>query len=950
MNLTQTSAQPSAQSFPDMSAIRHRYVQSEPLFQKAMTLFISDMCTLTLREPGRFRIKVEDRFDDFDVLVDLTTGELLHTCTCRHGGPYCSHAAAALIYLADLFEDEEEGPPPTETREGEPYTRDEMIRRVLKERNERAAKESYNLELGDNVYGFHTLRTERGTTYQLTIRDFDTGNGYCSCPDFKTNKLGTCKHLIFAKKQITKTLPVKDLVKKQPYPFVEIFCDPLSDYHITYYHKKKIAPPIRTLLEIYFKDGDYILPEHYRSFLSFFNEAREFKQILIRPEVEEKIQRHFESLELEQIKHSVTPDFSPIGAELFPYQQEGIRFSIFKKGSIIADEMGLGKTLQAIGTALLKKDIFGFKKVLVICPASLKFQWKQEIQRFTGLHADVVEGPKKKRLEMHKSSDAYFLIANYEAVLKDITIVKNYPPDMVILDEAQRIKNYDTKTYRAINAIPKKHGLIITGTPIENKLMDLYSIMSFIDPYCLTPLWEFSMNHCIFDKTKKNKINGYYNLQALKERLSDKIIRREKKDVMEQLPEVREMTIPIQLEVEQIEMHMSFARSVAPLMAKKVKTVFDMQRIFGLLTSMRMVCNSTYLIDKETNISPKLRELKEILDEKLNIKETGKKVIIFSEWKTTLQLVEKVLQKLDLGYVMLTGSVPVKKRSALIDAFNNDPDCRVFLSTEAGGTGLNLQVADTVINFELPWNPARKNQRIGRIHRIGQKSSKLTVINLVSFDSIEERILNGIELKESLFEAVLNESNDNDTVDFSRKGRSTMIQQIEKMVSPWILEAEKELEAMEPEWAARGEEDRSGQPEPAPAAGEEAVMQPPSLFDEEVPEEEPLEPRAAPPVQPAEPAKPAEPVEIAAPQPEPVPIEAVPEKTAPSESSPADAAAPAQAVPRPQQLEQTLNMGMQFLNGLFSMATGKELVADEQAITVDRDTGEVVMKFKLPGF
>jgi superfamily II DNA/RNA helicase len=318
---------------------------------------------------------------------------------------------------------------------------------------------------------------------------------------------------------------------------------------------------------------------------------------------------------------------------------------------------------------------------------------------------------------------------------------------------------------------------------------------------------------------------------------------------------------------------------------------------------MRMVCNSTFLIDKETHISPKLEELKEILLEKLNIKEGKRKVIIFSEWVTMLQLIEKILQNNKIGYAMLTGRIPVKDRGGLIDEFTNNPGCKVFLSTEAGGTGLNLQAADTVINFELPWNPAKKNQRIGRIHRIGQKSSSLTVINLVAVDSIEERIAGGIELKESLFDAVLNEGDMTDEVDFTKKGRATMIDQIQKIVSPLLAEQiEAETgEEREEETGSAGVE--AAEPEqPAPPADREIQ---PSLFDEEADEDSGVQEPAAETRPPA---------------------------------------------PGPELLENTLNQGLQFLNGIFNMATGKQLLMEEQAIKVNRETGEVVMKFKLPGF
>jgi superfamily II DNA or RNA helicase len=899
--------------FPGILELRENIIGSEHVFKKAMNLFISGMCTLTSRDSESFRFKVEDRFEDYDVEIDLCGEQILHRCACHFGERVCSHAAAALVYLSDKFEEETEAVSGEyeDEREGEIYTRDEMVRRVLKERLDRSAKEDFQFQVGDNIYGFHQVKTARNKVYNITIRDFKNSGGYCSCPDFKTNKLGTCKHLIFAANRIKQEFDITKRIAKQPFPFVEIFCDPLSDYHITYFYKGQPHPPLKALLDKYFKGNDYILPEQYHHFVRFLNEAKEFRKLLVRPEVEEKIEKYFESIELNRLSREIEPDFSQVKGTLFDYQKEGILFSLFKKGNIIADEMGLGKTFQAICTAVLKKDIYNLKRVLVVCPASLKYQWKNEIRKFSHLDAQIVEGPRKKRHEMYKNPGTFFLIANYEAILRDITIIKNHPPDMVILDEAQRIKNYDTKTSHAVKAIPRQHSLVITGTPIENRLIDLYSIMNFIDPQYLAPLWEFSMNHCRFDKTKKNKINGYYNLQALKQRLDEKIIRRVKADVLDQLPEVREMDVPIQLAQEQVEIHNGCARSVAPIMAKKHKTIYDMQRIFQLLTNMRMVCNSTYLIDKETYISPKLDALKEILTEKLDIKTTRKKLILFSEWKTMLHLIEKVLQSYDIGYVMLSGEVPVKDRGKLIREFEENPDCLVFLSTEAGGTGLNLQVADTVINFELPWNPAKKNQRIGRIHRLGQKSSSLTVINFVSIDSIEERIAAGIELKESLFEAVLNEGDATDEVDFNKRGRATMIQQIEKIISPLpsieVVDGQEVI--VEPEVF-----DLPHFPE-----DEEQEL---SLFDDEPPDF--LEETVLPPKSET--------------------------TTAAAALDAAPAATPIQRVPKPEEIESTLNQGLQFLNGIMSMATGKQLLTEEQSIKVNRETGEVVMKFKLPGF
>ncbi|HKJ81959.1 MAG TPA: DEAD/DEAH box helicase, partial [Ignavibacteriaceae bacterium] len=520
-------------------------------------------------------------------------------------------------------------------------------------------------------------------------------------------------------------------------------------------------------------------------------------------------------------------------------------------------------------------------------------------------------GIRKDRHSFYKSADAFFLIANYEAVMRDITVIHRHPPDMIILDEAQKIKNYDTKTSYAVKSIPKKHSLVITGTPLENNLLDLYSIMNFIDPEVLAPQWEFSMNHCYFDKEKKNRVTGYFNLQDLKNKLSEYVIRREKTDVLKELPAVQEVTVPVVLHEAQAEIHAGLARSLAPILHKKHKTFYDMQRIQQILTSMRMVCDSTFLIDKETNHSPKLEELETILLEKLNIKNRKRKVIIFSEWKTMLHLIGKMLNMNGIQYVTLSGDVAVKKRGLLIDEFANNSDTLVFLSTEAGGTGLNLQFADTVINFDLPWNPAKKNQRIGRINRIGQVSPKLTAINMIAQNSIEHNIANGIVVKEALFNAVLNNANLTEEVDFSAKGRSTFIEKVQKMIqpieAPLLVHEESDEETKE---EIGNEIVDSG----------ELIEEPLQL----VPDESEVIPKGKDNFGNAD---------------------ATASQIIHAKDNLAN-----QHVPEPAEIEATLNQGIQFLSGIFKMATGKELVTGEKGITVNRETGEVTMKFKLPGF
>lgn len=217
---------------------------------------------------------------------------------------------------------------------------------------------------------------------------------------------------------------------------------------------------------------------------------------------------------------------------------------------------------------------------------------------------------------------------------------------------------------------------------------------------------------------------------------------------------------------------------------KRMSTIYPFIEIFcDPLNGMRMVCDSTYLIDEETNESPKLEELKNILLEQLNIRESDRKIIIFSEWVKGHKLIGKMLRDNNIGFVELNGKIPVKSRSELIHKFETNEQCKIFLSTEAGGSGLNLQVADTLINFELPWNPAKKNQRIGRIDRLGQKSSQLTIFNFITYNSIEQHIAAGLLVKQSLFNSVLGANARNNFVDFSSRGRSQFIDQLEEFIA-----------------------------------------------------------------------------------------------------------------------------------------------------------------------
>ena len=869
---------------------------SDVLFRQAKAIYINGECQLLTQSKSKFEFTANDGVKDYDVDIHIDDGAISATINKKDQG-WNHIAIAALMELADVLRRQETSPKAV----GKKYTREGMIKRVMAERMEKALNAEYRIEFADNIYGEHILTNERGVKYRITLRDFENETGYVDNMDLRTNKLGTTKHIMFAFKKLKSDKALYNSLGKS-YPFIEIYLDPINDYKITWYYPHDMDSEVMSFLTKYFGDEHVFPDEKVLDFLGFIREADRHKQILIRPEVLEKVEKAYNLKTLEEIRQTHQVDFSLIRADLFPYQKEGIEFAVYREGAIIADDMGLGKTVQAIGTAVVKKQIFDFKRTLVICPASLKEQWKNEIERFSHEKAVVVEGLPNDREKIYRTSKAYFLIINYETVLRDSKAINKYQTDFIILDEAQRIKNYATKTANAIKSLKKNHSLVITGTPIENRLIDLYSIVGFIDPYFLAPLWEFSYQHCMFDEKMRNKITGYYNLTELKERLQAILIRREKRNVLMQLPNISEMDVPVEMHPMQADYHASFAMGIAKILSKKFITPFDMQKLMLLLSKMRMVCDSTYLVDYETNHSPKLDELKDILFEKLDINTNGKKVIIFSEWVRMNHLIGKMLRENNVGFAELSGRIPVKHRGKLIQKFEDNSDCKVFLSTEAGGSGLNLQVADTVINFELPWNPAKKNQRLGRIDRLGQESTNLTVISFITRESIEERIATGLLLKQNLFDGVLDNESTTDFVDFSEKGRSQFLKQLESVIASIESESESEKDMVDVDTLATAEEKQ-------PKATVDSVIAEPDDEKTVEPVEKELDRGAARPT--AEPAKQAD-------------------------------------QPQLEEVEQVMNQGMGFLSGLFKMATGKDLSAQEQKIEIDKETGEVVMRFKLP--
>jgi SNF2 family DNA or RNA helicase len=419
--------------------------------------------------------------------------------------------------------------------------------------------------------------------------------------------------------------------------------------------------------------------------------------------------------------------------------------------------MGLGKTIRAIAAAELLARHFGVSKVLVICPTSFKYQWQSEIARFTGRQGEtaarVINGGRAERQNDHRQDD-FCKITNYEKLKPDLDLIAEWAPDLVILDEAQRVKNWNTIAARALKRIDSPYAIVLTGTPLENKLEELISIVQFVDRHRLGPTWKLLHEHQV--KDEGGRVTGYTGLEKIGQTLAPIMIRRPKSEVLRQLPSRLDQNLLVPMTEMQKLYHQENADVVARIAQRWRKTRFlsdkDQRRLTCAVQNMRMSCNSTYLLDQETDHGVKADELAALFDDLFA--DPQAKAVVFSQWTRTHDIVIRRLEARGLGYVSFHGGVPSEKRPALVERFRQDPACRVFLSTDAGSTGLNLQHASTLVNMDLPWNPAVLEQRIARIHRIGQ-AQPVRVVNFVAKGTIEEGMLSVLAFKRSLSAGIL---------------------------------------------------------------------------------------------------------------------------------------------------------------------------------------------------
>lgn len=663
-----------------------------------------------------------------------------------------------------------------------------LIEQQIAERRDRAAATAPKImkRPASGPYGDYTIKSATGRTYRVAIRGLGLFENYCSCPDFAINTLGTCKHVESLLLQLRKRHRKAMETAKYKRTRASISLQYGNTVEVRLRLPASPSPALRAIAAEHFDANSLLRREDFRRFDQVLEALRTVEgDAVVYSDALEYIDRENELAEgleaekklLAKLKRGQDPTEGLLKTRLLPYQAQGAVFAACRGRAVLADDMGLGKTVQALAMTELLNQRRGIERVLVIAPASVKYQWKTEIERFTGRSAQVIDGFVPRRKTMY-AAPAFFNLTSYELVIKDIRYMQDLNPDLIILDEAQRIRNWTTATARTIKQLKSRYALVLTGTPLENKLEELFSVVEFVDGRRLGPAFRFVDEHRVVNE--KGRLIGYRGLDRIHEQLSPILLRRTRQEVLKDLPERTDKVFRVPLTSKQAEPYWEQNDVLAQLMHRWERqgwlSEIDQKRILCCIQNMRMLCNSTFLFDKQTHHSPKLQEFREIMTDL--VVEGDRKAVVFSEFERMTYLAGEELRKLGIGFVLLHGGVPSRQRGALMEKFRNDPKCKVFLSTDAGGVGLNLQAASVVVNFEPPWNPARLEQRIGRVHRLGQ-SRPVHVIHMLTEKSIEERVWETLRLKKSLFAGVFDSPTGE--ISFEKLGRKTVLQAVKEI-------------------------------------------------------------------------------------------------------------------------------------------------------------------------
>src|SRR6266516_3909682 len=486
----------------------------------------------------------------------------------------------------------------------------------INKRRLRAREESFtisNVDPQHPVFSNFRVASGSGLTYSVEIRDLRQRQFTCDCVDFRTNGLGTCKHveavLLHLEARFRRLFKA---AQQNGSNRIEVVVDSNADTLRVLNGHGELPDALQKWFDT---EGKLTSPDvPGETALTALEQLREagFPQIRISQGVAGWLENRRRAAERKQLRHEYELKVQSgewpaheTKVPLFPYQREGMLHLAFTERALLADEMGLGKTIQAIAACALLHRLGKAERVLVVTPASLKTEWEEQIQRFTELGYQLVFGGRTRRLVAYERAP-FFTIVNYEQMLADaLEVNQRLRPDVVMLDEAQRIKNWSTKTTQAIKQLHSRYAFVLTGTPIENRIDELFSLMAFLDPALLGPLFRFNREY--YELDDRGRPIGYQNLDKLHQRIKHYMLRRRKADVETELPARTDRTFFVPLSGEQqveYEEHEAVVARLANIAGRRPLSQQEQDKLMRHLAMMRMVCDTNYILNPQERACP----------------------------------------------------------------------------------------------------------------------------------------------------------------------------------------------------------------------------------------------------------------------------------------------------------------------------------------------------------
>lgn len=625
-------------------------------------------------------------------------------------------------------------------------------------RRERARAEAPPVENLDRtgrfpVFSNFAVRSPSGATYAVEVRALAPRRKFhCPCVDFRVNGLETCKHVESV---------LLHLENEQPLELAaaEAHGSPRVDLAVDHGRRTLILERGRehlpeNLARLFDAEAGYLLPGFGAEVALELWEtaAAERPELRVSGEVGAWLECRRHEAESFALRRSYEENVQAgrwpaheTRRPLFPYQREGMLHLACVERALLADEPPLDRTVQALATCALLHRLGHAKRALVVVPASLRGEWVEAIERLTDLPQRVLEGSRPDRLETLAAPEPpFFTLAAYEQIGPDaLEFNARLRPDIIIFDEAQRLRNWNSRLALSVKRLESRYAFVLTGAPPDARLDELYSLVSYLDPTVLGPLFRFNREYHRFDD--RGRPSGYRNLEQLRERVRPLVLRRRAVDVPAQVPVRTErlylvnLPEPVRERCETLE-----ARLARQLAAPRRDGTDD--RLGRDLSTLRLAAGGLEIPSDDPDPGrtlaalPKARELARVLRECMA--NAGQKVIVCSEWETVLESARALCARLRLPFAFpqTTPALTASQRREEIRRFRTDPDCRVLLTTDGGSPGLHLPEASVVVHLDQAWSAARMEARVARIFHAGDTPRPVTVLHLVSENTLEHRL------------------------------------------------------------------------------------------------------------------------------------------------------------------------------------------------------------------